>query len=539
MALPSGYRRLKYIESDGNQWCHIGVNGQSGISVETKIKWNEGRVFIGSTTADDKTRCFPTFKYGNGNYFGYGYVTTYQASKAVVYGTDYTIETDFKVGAQSMKVNGEVIKTTANATSFNNGFPLCLFATNFGGTIQDKGSFRCEYCKVRLNGTLVSDLIPCQNPSGVAGLWDNVENVFLASEGSKAFIAGPEIVIGEDRFPVSYRKLPFIGSTGTQYVNTNVIPTTETRVVIEFELTSPPANASTWHSVFGSRTSSGSGDQFNIATDSQNSYAGFASQEITVTQPYNKANTRYVVDISKNGVIVNGVKAGTYNSGLNVVSSYPMYVFGRNNAGTFGNGITGNVMSMQIYINGSLIRDYIPCETDSGEVGLWDTVDLRFYGNAGTGAFINPLAPVGDHNTYISGVARGIDGMTVNIGGASIGVRGGTVLIGGVVREFEFEPSVFTVTVTGNYTSNYYATATMNGTRLLPGNSHEVEEGTQIVCTVKSDAVASTQRAYIYLNGVLLDPYTHTLTVSGNVTIDLSCKITSKYTWGIITITTS
>ena len=39
------------------------------------------------------------------------------------------------------------------------------------------------------------------------------------------------------------------------------------------------------------------------------------------------------------------------------------------------------------FSNSQLIRDFIPCKTPSGEVGLYDTVGQQFYGNAGTGAF--------------------------------------------------------------------------------------------------------------------------------------------------------
>ena len=35
-----------------------------------------------------------------------------------------------------------------------------------------------------------------------------------------------------------------------------------------------------------------------------------------------------------------------------------------------------------------MIRDFIPCKVDDGEIGLWDTIDRKFYGNAGTGTFV-------------------------------------------------------------------------------------------------------------------------------------------------------
>ena len=43
--------------------------------------------------------------------------------------------------------------------------------------------------------------------------------------------------------------------------------------------------------------------------------------------------------------------------------------------------------SSQIYDNGTIVRNYIPCQTSSGEIGLWDDVNEVFYGNAGTGTF--------------------------------------------------------------------------------------------------------------------------------------------------------
>ena len=43
--------------------------------------------------------------------------------------------------------------------------------------------------------------------------------------------------------------------------------------------------------------------------------------------------------------------------------------------------------SCQIYDNGTLVRDFIPCQTTDGTIGLWDDVNSGFYGNAGTGTF--------------------------------------------------------------------------------------------------------------------------------------------------------
>lgn len=49
--------------------------------------------------------------------------------------------------------------------------------------------------------------------------------------------------------------------------------------------------------------------------------------------------------------------------------------------------IAGKLYSAKLYYNGTLQRDYVPCINPSGVVGLYDLVEGKFYGNAGTGAF--------------------------------------------------------------------------------------------------------------------------------------------------------
>ena len=65
----------------------------------------------------------------------------------------------------------------------------------------------------------------------------------------------------------------------------------------------------------------------------------------------------------------------------------------------WGSGIT--LYSCQIYDNGTLVRDFVPCQKPDGSIGLWDDVNSVFYGNAGTGTFTAgpeipaPAAPTG------------------------------------------------------------------------------------------------------------------------------------------------
>lgn len=51
------------------------------------------------------------------------------------------------------------------------------------------------------------------------------------------------------------------------------------------------------------------------------------------------------------------------------------------------------VYSIQMYNNMNLIRDFVPCKNPNGEVGMYDLVGAKFYGNSGTRSFIEgPVA---------------------------------------------------------------------------------------------------------------------------------------------------
>ena len=49
---------------------------------------------------------------------------------------------------------------------------------------------------------------------------------------------------------------------------------------------------------------------------------------------------------------------------------------------------TAKYRGCKIYDNGTLVRDMIPCKDPDGNIGMYDTVNAVFYGNAGTGEFV-------------------------------------------------------------------------------------------------------------------------------------------------------
>lgn len=188
--------------------------------------------------------------------------------------------------------------------------------------------------------------------------------------------------------PVGYTKLTYIQSSGTQRIDTLFAPNQNTRIVVDFEILT--ANASGWRSVFGSRESASSGHfaLFLAGTDSPNYVNQFYSDIGNTTHWFGSSVSvtgRHTVDCNKNVISIDG---NAYShTAVTFQSTRPLYLFANNEAGTFNMGCDEKIYSCQIYDNGTLVRDYVPCINASGEVGLYDLVGKKFYGNAGTGTF--------------------------------------------------------------------------------------------------------------------------------------------------------
>lgn len=184
--------------------------------------------------------------------------------------------------------------------------------------------------------------------------------------------------------PSGYKRLEYIESSGTQYIDTGFVPNQDTGFVIDAEVldtnTSGECHIS---SVFKSP------NYFTCRLNS--SYNGFAYRYgtgiLTAVSYAGGHYARHIFTRSKNKAQVDGstVTEFTYET-FNV--GYNLYIFAGNNEGRGAIGYTKlKLYSYMLYDNGTLIRDYIPCQTPDGQIGLWDDVNSVFYGNAGTGTF--------------------------------------------------------------------------------------------------------------------------------------------------------
>lgn len=230
------------------------------------------------------------------------------------------------------------------------------------------------------------------------GAYIGVDNV--ARKIKKGYIGVENFV--PRALPSGYTQASYIQSSGTQYVDTGFKPNQDTRVVMDAQILKDPGTSVAIY--FGVRWDGGffelykAGSSANLTFLYNTTYSQYFTVDYTL---------RRTVEINKNTATVDGVTksypAGTFQSNL------PLFLCADNEYGAEKSHTAMRLYSCQIYDNGTLVRDYVPCTNASGTAGLYDLVGAKFYANAGSGAFAA--------GSSASSVARKIKKAYIGIGG--------------------------------------------------------------------------------------------------------------------------
>ena len=400
MKLPTGYTEVQYIRSSGTQWIDSGFkpNQNTRIKMDCNvIGFNSMDMFLfGARIASGNTAFCLAADDTNTKWFA-------------LYGNAVLNPTGTCTGKHSIDFNQNVLtldggKFTFEKTTFQSSYDLLLFATITNGSADSqRGKMAVYSCQLYDNGSLIRNFIPCINPDGETGLYDTVNSKFYGNAGTGVFFAGPPRV----SLPSGYKQLEYIQSSGTQYINTEINPSSDTRV----DITCEPTTAGTWKGIFGARKSV-SVDEFGVdvpSTTEIRSIYGTESKNLTVSTVLQK----FSIIKNKNICTVNGT--AITNTKQNFTTSFPIRLFDKNSGGNAWGQISMKLYSCRIYDNGTLVRNFIPCNNPSGVVGLYDLVNNKFYTNAVAGDFTAGEIVTWPSNDAIyvkvNGIWRQIDGI--------------------------------------------------------------------------------------------------------------------------------
>ena len=206
---------------------------------------------------------------------------------------------------------------------------------------------------------------------------------------AKAAYIGVGNFAGGRSLPSGYTQVEYIESSGTQYIDTEFKPDNNTRLTGDFEVT---ASGASYRTIFGAREG-GLARCFSLFVSSTNRfYSNIGSGGNTYTFDSSLSGLgRHSVDANKNVVTIDDVSY-THLVEVFKCASTSIYLCASNENGTAGLLCSMRWYSCQIYDNGTLVRDFVPCKDANGAIGLYDLIHGKFHVNVGSGSFTEGVA---------------------------------------------------------------------------------------------------------------------------------------------------
>lgn len=276
------------------------------------------------------------------------------------------------------------------------------------------------------------------------------------------------------RLPSDYQEVEYLESTGTQYIDTGVKGKTGLKASGAIMLT-----ASQTCIALGCYSPQRC---YMLSFNSNVPRYGYvdwytAIAAVTVNEKYN-----FEVSFEKSAqyLKLNGTTVISSANATTFTNNYNMFAFAYSDSGSAGDFAKCRFYSLNLYDNGTLIREFVPCYRKSNNVaGFYDLLNDAFYTNQGTGSFV----------------------VGADVGGTVI-TSGGVILKKFALRRrmmISNSRKKWILTIDGTTNSNYLY-ATKDGVALAVG-THEMEDGETIHFVAGSPNIGYTNYAFISLNG--------------------------------------
>lgn len=190
--------------------------------------------------------------------------------------------------------------------------------------------------------------------------------------------------------PDGYTELEYIESTGTQYIDTGIVPNNKTRWELDNEFTAINLPDFSFNGIYQSNPIF----RFDIALSNTNLLLNYGNTNNVSSAPNNFLNNRMVYKVdAKSGTWAYGSTTGTLLGYTFVSNNKSIYLFARNDhlnsVDTVSRFSNQKTYSSKIYQDDVLVQNLVPAKRDSdSKIGMYDLVSGQFFTNQGTGDFV-------------------------------------------------------------------------------------------------------------------------------------------------------
>ena len=381
----SVYTRLEYLHFTGTQYLNTQYallrdknwKMEFTISIDTHYNYNN---IWGFMEAEDLMN--ESWVYQDATYytrFGASATSDKRYIATLTANRKYQIVHDNSGAQFTSTVNGSPVTSYARCNTSSTRL-LCFGHRQAGQWLKGK----VYEIKMWSNGELVRHFIPARLKStGEIGFYELVDAKMYLNAGTGAF--GYKELEWQN-LPVEYTPVSYLQSTGTQYINTGIAPTTiNTQVEIRYEYTGNKGSG--FDSVIGSRTNSDMNTRFYPTSCDGTTRMRHILGATIINSAYD-LNTRHDLLFNTNdrSCVLDGNTLGNLGTSF-TTHSRPMYMFGLNCEGSFSYASKSRIYYCKIWQNNVLVRHFVPCINLAQVAGFYDLVTNTFYTNAGSGTF--------------------------------------------------------------------------------------------------------------------------------------------------------
>lgn len=230
---------------------------------------------------------------------------------------------------------------------------------------------RLYSCKFYEGETLVKDYVPWTQ-DGEFGLYDRVNDLFIAFEPADFTAPAPAVTADRD--------LEYVASSGSQYIDTGVVPTSKTRIDIDFRCMEAVGYIFGW-------MSSGNKESFTFYCQSgdRNKFLSICDETNVPVEVPASIVDRHLVSMTSGSQKLDGFEYATTTFPDWAEAGQTIAIFGRHTE--WGGGVSNfskiKLYGCKIWENGELIRNYVPI-LRNGVAGFLETKSGAFVQADGT-----------------------------------------------------------------------------------------------------------------------------------------------------------
>lgn len=408
ITLPKEYVEVEYLESTGTQWFDIDVFVDNSLRVELDILYRNINDMSPFGFLDEPPSYrFSLYTNSTNIFVGIG-----KSENQKDYPCTIKIDNRYNIKAFSggVYINDKLYSAIGDVDlNINSNHKFRIFGRYSNSTYTKKFIGRIFFFKVFNQ----YDLIPCYRKSdNKPGMYDLISGEFFTNRGEGEFIVGPEVkeeakkkvkfIIKDNRvifadeslLPSEYRRVKYLESHRTEYIDTNYIPTGNTTTFCSYIPQKFEAGANT--GIYGARISVENRNYSAVQGGNVGyiglynfAYLGYNNRANNLDFQLSINNTVFIYQTPMGGKYKQSFKEKYINyNKVDFNSGYNMYIFSVNQNGksTFNSAI--RMMILYCLENNNIKSYLIPVVRNSdNKPGMYDLVTNTFLTNEGTGEF--------------------------------------------------------------------------------------------------------------------------------------------------------